>query len=166
MPLSLMSWQDVMRAVFKDRAVVLATYGDRVVRTANMEIPLPSVIALKQYARGQQHRPHFTRQNVYTRDEYCCQYCGDRFRSSDLSFDHLMPVSLGGTTKWSNVVTACLACNNRKGSTPPQELHTIGMKLQRQPTAPSVKELQAKARKLRPGHLQQHESWKDYLGQW
>lgn len=44
---SLWCWQDVIKAVFMDKVVVVATYGDRKIRSARMEVKLPSVIALK-----------------------------------------------------------------------------------------------------------------------
>ena len=34
----------------------------------------------------------------------------------ELTFDHVIPRSSGGTTRWDNVVAACSPCNLRKGS--------------------------------------------------
>ncbi len=45
-PLSLWSWQDVVKAVFLDRVAILSEY-DRAVRSPSWDINLPSVIALK-----------------------------------------------------------------------------------------------------------------------
>ena len=72
---------------------------------------LPSVIALKSFIKPSEN-PNFTRFNVFLRDKFTCQYCGDK---KDLTFDHLLPKSKGGVTDWENVVTACSTCNVKKG---------------------------------------------------
>ena len=72
---------------------------------------LPSVIALKNFIKPSEH-PNFTRFNVFLRDKFSCQYCGS---NEELTFDHLLPRSKGGETNWDNVVTACSACNVKKG---------------------------------------------------
>ena len=76
---------------------------------------LPSVVSLKTYIRPSR-RPAFTRFNVFLRDEFECQYCGD---PNDLTFDHVVPRSKGGRTTWENVVTACSPCNLTKGGRMP-----------------------------------------------
>ena len=53
---------------------------------------LPSVIALKNFIKPSEN-PNFTRFNVFLRDKFTCQYCGDK---KDLTFDHLLPKSKGG----------------------------------------------------------------------
>jgi len=57
-PLSLWSWQDAVKAVFLDRVNVIDNY-ERTVRSANFEMPLPSVVALKDYVT-QNRSPAFT----------------------------------------------------------------------------------------------------------
>lgn len=59
-----------------------------------------------------QHRayPAFTRRNLFLRDEHKCQYCLKYFPPHDLSFDHVLPKTLGGKGTWDNVVTACGRC--------------------------------------------------------
>ena len=59
------------------------------------------------------------RQAVLERDDYTCVYCGRR--GGRLALDHLLPVSRGGTSELSNLVTACVACNSAKGASTPQE---------------------------------------------
>ena len=89
-PLSLWSWQDAIKAVFLERVNILEEY-DRIVRSARFEMKLPSVVSLKTYIRPARH-PAFTRFNVFLRDEFECQYCGD---PRDLTFDHVVPRSQG-----------------------------------------------------------------------
>ena len=100
-PLSLWCWQDSVKSVFLDRVTIVSNY-ERVIRSPSFSIKLPSVIALKNYVNPQSN-PNFTRFNVFLRDKFSCQYCGDK---KDLTFDHLLPKSKGGKTDWGNVVTA------------------------------------------------------------
>ncbi|MFY0534895.1 HNH endonuclease [Nannocystis pusilla] len=57
----------------------------------------------------------FSRKNVYLRDNHRCQYCGVQYSDHELTLDHVVPRVDGGKTTWTNVVTACGACNRRKG---------------------------------------------------
>ena len=75
-PLSLWSWQDAVKAVFMDRVSVICEYETEV-RSPSLTMRLPSVIALKDYIPSAR-RPAFTRFNVFLRDAFHCQYCGDR----------------------------------------------------------------------------------------
>ena len=155
-PLSLWSWQDAVKAVFLDRVSVLSEY-DFQVRSPSQAMRLPSVIALKDYIPSAR-RPAFTRFNVFLRDAFDCQYCGDHFPATELTFDHVVPRSRGGRTTWENVVTACGACNLRKGNHLPRECQMLPRQAPRQPT---TWELQENGRAFPPNYL--HESWRDYL---
>lgn len=152
-PLSLWSWQDTVKAVFLDRVNILHEY-DRVVRSPGFEMRLPSVVSLKTYI-APARRPAFTRFNVFLRDRFTCQYCGDH---EELTFDHVIPRSRGGRTSWENVVTACAPCNLAKGMRLPHECH---MHPTRSPEAPTVQRLQQNGRAFPPNYL--HESWRDFL---
>lgn len=155
-PLSLWSWQDSVKAVFLDRVSVISEY-DRTIRSPSLEMKLPSVIALKEYIPAAR-RPAFTRFNVFLRDKFDCQYCGDAFAAHDLTFDHLVPRSLGGRTTWMNVVAACAPCNLRKGN---RLAHQAGMHPIRRPDEPTSTELQENGRGFPPNYL--HQSWRDFL---
>ena len=56
------------------------------------------------------------RELVFARDEYQCVYCGERFEPELLTVDHVQPKMRGGDRSGGNLVTACGACNARKGS--------------------------------------------------
>jgi 5-methylcytosine-specific restriction endonuclease McrA len=125
------------------------------VRSPSMEMRLPSVVSLKSYV-DQDRKPAFTRFNVFLRDGFACQYCGD---AAELTFDHVVPRSQGGRTTWENIVAACGPCNLRKGGRTPSE---AGMPLLRRgPTRPSAWALQEAGRRFPPNFL--HRSWLDYL---
>ena len=155
-PLSVWAWQDAVKAVFLDRVSVLSEYDDEV-HSPSMSMRLPSVIALKDYIPAAR-KPAFTRFNVFLRDAFSCQYCGQRHPTQDLTFDHVIPRSRGGRTTWENVVTACGGCNLRKGSKLPRE---CGMHPRLVPAQPSTWVLQENGRAFPPNYL--HQSWRDYL---
>jgi 5-methylcytosine-specific restriction endonuclease McrA len=155
-PLSLWPWQESVKAVFLDRVNIISEY-DTVVRSPSFEMRLPSVVSLKEYIPAAR-RPAFTRFNVFLRDRFTCQYCGEPFAAHDLTFDHVIPRSRGGRTTWDNVVTACSICNLLKGSRLPRE---SGMFPRSRPTQPSTFMLQENGRAFPPNYL--HQSWRDFL---
>ena len=110
---------------------MVATY-DKYIRSANVVIQLPSVIALKDYVNHKNKEPAFTRRNIFLRDKFCCQYCGRAFSSQALTFDHVNPRCKGGGTSWVNVVSACQSCNNKKGNLPLNKIDRVGMRLLKQ----------------------------------
>lgn len=52
------------------------------------------------------------RSRIFKRDDYTCQYCGERGKK--LECDHVVPVSRGGAHSDDNLVTACFSCNRSK----------------------------------------------------
>ena len=152
-PLSIWCWQDAVKSVFLDRVSIVSNYK-RKIRSPSFEMNLPSVIALKNFIQPSKN-PNFTRFNVFLRDKFACQYCGDR---KDLTFDHLLPKSRGGLTDWNNVVTACSSCNVKKGG---KLYKDCELKLANKPFAPTVEDLHRNGRNFPPNFL--HESWMDYL---
>lgn len=152
-PLSLWSWQDAIKAVFLDRVNIVSEY-DRIVRSPSFEFRLPSVVSLKSYVKPSR-TPAFTRFNVFLRDRFTCQYCSDH---RDLTFDHVVPRSKGGQTRWDNVVTACSSCNLLKGGHLPHEVHMFPA---HKPARPTITQLHSNGRHFPPNYL--HESWQDYL---
>ncbi len=142
-------WQTSVKAVYEDTMYVAAEY-DQVVRSPSTVIRLPSVLVMRTYVPIK-HRVAFTRRNVFLRDRFRCQYCGEE---AALTFDHVVPRSKGGETTWTNIVAACDPCNLLKGNK--QDMQP--MKVPREPTAA---ELKALTRAFLPKVL--HASWLDYL---
>ncbi len=139
-----------------ERVNVVSVYNHKI-HSPSSEMALPSVISLKEYIPVSR-RPAFTRFNVFLRDRFACQYCGDGFPTHDLTFDHVIPRSRGGRTTWDNVVTACSPCNLQKGDHLP---HKINMHPLVRPTEPTSFVLQEHGRAFPPNYL--HESWRDFL---
>lgn len=156
-PLSIWSWQDAVKAIFRETVTVVSEYQEARVHSPSMEMKLPSVLALKDYVTPVK-TPAFTRFNVFLRDQWDCQYCGDRFVTKELTFDHVIPRSKGGRTSWDNIVTACRSCNTVKGDKLPK---TCGMHPRTPPREPSIHQLQHNGRAFPPNFL--HESWGDFL---
>jgi 5-methylcytosine-specific restriction endonuclease McrA len=53
---------------------------------------------------------------LYQRDKGICQICYKKCLRKDASGDHVIPLSLGGSTSYQNMVLAHLACNRAKGN--------------------------------------------------
>jgi 5-methylcytosine-specific restriction endonuclease McrA len=155
-PLSLWSWQEAVKAVVSGRVNVVSVY-ERIVRSPSREMPLPSVISLKEYIPAAR-RPAFTRFNVFLRDRFSCQFCGEALPTHELTFDHLVPRSRGGRTTWENVITACSPCNLLKGDRLPQEARMFPLS---PPAQPTTFMLQENGRAFPPNYL--HQSWRDFL---
>lgn len=107
---------------------VVATYHGGVSRLTGerSELSTHSIIAVKGNAeavRDHHAEPYLTNGALFARDRHLCGYCGGRFRERDLSRDHVVPVHRGGRDRWMNVVTACRACNIRKGGRTPEGAH-------------------------------------------
>ena len=79
--------------------------------------------------------PSLTNSKLFARDRNLCAYCGRHFHETDLTREHIAPVARGGQNHWMNVVTACRACNHRKGPRTPEQAH---MPLLYAPYVPSL----------------------------
>ena len=114
LPLSVINWQHAIKLMYLGRVQVLETYPDWLIRSERLAINVPSVAVTKEYFHYKKY-VKFSRYNMFMRDLFQCQYCGDVFDFDDLTIDHVKPVSKGGRTEWENCVTACKPCNHTKG---------------------------------------------------
>ncbi len=119
------SWTEAVCLVFKGTVHVLEEYDDTVSSTS-LTMQIPSVLLLKRGGGQVKKGVKFSRINVFTRDRFTCQYCGNKKLMKDLNYDHVVPRSLGGKTVWENIVTACYPCNSKKAGRTPEQ---AGMKL-------------------------------------
>ena len=60
--------------------------------------------------------PNKLRFEVFKRDSFTCQYCGQSAPNVVLEVDHLLPVSKGGDNDILNLITSCWTCNNGKSN--------------------------------------------------
>jgi 5-methylcytosine-specific restriction endonuclease McrA len=141
-----MTWEDWSK--LKPQA------DDEAIRGANIEFRVPEVILLSRYDRLPKRTVHFSRRNLYKRDQMTCQYCGATPGSSELTIDHVLPRAQGGQTTWENCVLACLPCNQRKADRTPKQAK---MKLAKVPKKPPIRAFGA-------GHTKPIKSWEAFLG--
>lgn len=122
-PIEWVDWQSAVCLFARD--LVVWTLGDTVhrvhggysrVNSSQSVIDLPSIIACggDRLARPRTSYP-LTNPALFARDSMICMYCGREFNGSDLTRDHVVPVSRGGEDRWENVVAACRRCNQQKG---------------------------------------------------
>src|SRR5512146_761961 len=120
------------------RAIVLVLKGVAMAEEENghylhgvrLTIRVPSVIRLLEYRRIPHQTRALSRKNILLRDRNTCQYCGTLLGSSELTLDHVIPRSRGGSSTWENLVACCHPCNRRKGN---QLLSETDMKLLKEP---------------------------------
>jgi 5-methylcytosine-specific restriction endonuclease McrA len=118
---------------FEDWLCIEFPSGTPVITTTSFPIPAPEVIQLHLYNKVPNHEAPFTRQNLYHRDKFTCQYCARRESAAHMSIDHVLPRSKGGQTNWENCVLACVKCNARKAD---RSLKESGLRLRRKPKRP------------------------------
>lgn len=102
-------------------------------QTVKMRIRVPKVLLLRSYDQLPAKEVRFSRETLFERDDYRCQYCGNHFDQVHLNMDHVIPKDRGGRTSWENIVTSCIKCNSRKANRLP---HQASMHLIRKPEKP------------------------------
>ncbi len=132
-PLKVISWKKAVVLFFLGKVDVIERY-DTTVHSPSTTINVPAVVKLRRYVRHIPRRVKFSRQNLFQRDNYTCQYCHKHHPANQLTYDHVVPRSRGGKTSWTNVVTACTRCNLKKGN---KLLHQVNYKLLHEPREPS-----------------------------
>jgi len=100
---------------------IIATHGDTIAVGRNRN----------------RYTPPLNNRTLFKRDANLCLYCAQQFRTSDLTRDHITPISQGGCDVWTNVVTACRRCNNHKGGRNPEQ---AGVQLVAIPFTPTYAE--------------------------
>jgi len=156
-PLKIVDWQKAITLLCQGKVEVISVH-DREIRSVTFTLKLPSVIRLLRYIKIKRRFDYvpFSRANIYARDDHRCQYCAEPFPTSELTFDHVVPVAQGGRKDWENIVTCCVNCNRRKGGRTPAE---AGMRLMRTPRRPDS----APSIRITVGLHNAPESWRDYL---
>ncbi len=150
-PVSICSVQRAFLLIFLDKAELIEANAIHSFHTVSRTFPMPSVIRLSRYINIPFKGVVLTRENVFRRDGYRCQYCGT---NRDLTLDHLVPRARGGKTTWDNLVTACKRCNSIKGDFTPEK---AGLQLIAKPFRPSYVMF------LKDISNGTYEEWKPYL---
>lgn len=159
-PISITTSKRALILISKGKAVVVEEHPHLEIKSASTTFKVPVTVALKKYVKGRmifRTTASLTQKNLFARDNYTCQYC-NRHKSAlrhneFLTRDHIHPESKGGKNTWENLVTACSTCNNKKADYTPSE---TGMKLLKEPIAPSLFELWMKNTNKKVNNLRKH----------
>lgn len=107
-------------------------------KQSTMDLNSIVVVNTRHYTKKFDRAPTFNREMLFLRDRCMCAYCGETFKTKELTLEHIHPESRGGETSWSNLVAACVPCNQRKADRRPEE---AGMELLYIPYVPNHYEI-------------------------
>jgi 5-methylcytosine-specific restriction endonuclease McrA len=88
-------------------------------------------------SRAWRSDPMLSNPKLFARDRHVCAYCARLFSADELTREHIVPVSRGGSDTWMNCITACRPCNSHKADRMPDEAR---MSLHYLPYVPSLHE--------------------------
>ena len=148
-PLNVCNAKRAIVLVSNGKAEVIREAEGLVMKSMRLALRVPSVIRMVYFIRRPRPVARLSRHEVFARDRYTCQYCGQATR--DLTLDHVTPRHRGGQHSWENLVTACRACNHRKAGRTPAEAR---MRLLSEPRRPSTTLFALFAR-----YLSHHPGW-------
>ena len=106
---------------------------DEGIHTSRMVIREPRVIIASNFSKMPQKKRKFNTRGVAERDNFICQYSGQKLHPSEISIDHVVPRSRGGQHCWSNATTTSKKINSDKGN---RLNHEVGLVLIKQPREP------------------------------
>jgi len=144
-PIAIIDWKKAMVWSYRSHhnlsiiaMDIIEYYKKDSVKGIDGQIHLPAVIKTKQYLKLNKKNVNFSRKNLFTRDNYTCQYCGNKYSHNDLTYDHVIPksqwsIAAQSPTNWTNIVTACIKCNRKKSNKTPSQAK---MKLINEPFRP------------------------------
>lgn len=157
-PHEVIHWRDAVTRMFNGKIEVVAQYDEilahldaqtlhtfpdlrralrQVLQTdvVSFDIKVPAVAVIHRRVSMIKGGVKFSKPNVCLRDDFSCQYCGQKLPMSKLNYDHVKPRRYGGQTTWENIVVSCYPCNDKKGGRTPDE---AGMRLLSVPVKPKV----------------------------
>ena len=149
-PLQVLSLKKAIKLLVKNRADIIKSSGDRILRSCNESMPVPSVIKLRQYIKYNKKPIPYSKKNVLIRDKYTCQYCNTK--ESRMTIDHIISQSKGGDNTWENTVACCIKCNTTKAD---KSLIKSGLTLLRIPKCPTPFSF------IR--HIVKREEWEEFM---
>ena len=150
-PIEIINGTEALIMCLIGKARTIETY-DKFIRSPSKIFKIPSVIVLCRVIKFRFSALHCNRKAIIIRDNNTCQYCQKSFSDKELTLDHILPKSRGGRKTWTNMVTACKKCNQKKGNKTPEEAN---MTLTKMPKKPKNNFFDSKSK------IQQ--IWKDYL---
>lgn len=154
-PVKVVTWQRAIQLLFLGKVEVIEEY-DGFVRSTLLVMKIPAVVRLLKGFRRPKKPVKFSRVNIYGRDDYRCQYCGDKCEMAELTYDHVLPRAQGGKTEWTNIVSACADCNSKKANRTPEQARMRLLKKPVQPVSAPVMMVEISRQNV-------PDAWRDYL---
>lgn len=154
-PINVCNTRRAIGLILSGKAALIAN-GRGHIHTVSQNFPLPSVIRLEHMIQRARPRIKLSRREVFRRDSYVCQYCGRK--GTDLTIDHVLPRHLGGLHIWTNVVTACAACNHHKGGRRLEEAHMALLHFPKEPPS--------SAHYIFGRHILDNHEWEPFIVGW
>lgn len=159
--LRVMSWKEAFVKMYSpsNSVEVVSHYDDFVVHSAYRAHKVPAVMVVRskyvdfrrKVKKGANYKKY-----VYVRDGYVCQYCGKDCDRNELTVDHVIPKSKGGSNSWTNLVTCCKDCNNKKGDLSCEQAKMFPKWKPREITDFDLKKLYFESHNIEP-------EWLDYI---
>jgi 5-methylcytosine-specific restriction endonuclease McrA len=140
-PLHFISDFDAITLFYKGRAEVIfgldgaRSEWDETFCSPSTTIRVPATMRLLKRVNKKWKQPRFRKKVLFNRDNWECQYCSTKLNWENITIDHVMPSSRGGTTSWLNCVAACKPCNKRKANYTPDEANMPLLKKSAVPSA-------------------------------
>jgi 5-methylcytosine-specific restriction endonuclease McrA len=120
-PLNITTIQRGVVLVYKGKAEIVREHENPLSNGLKNYVR-PLVIRLLSYINFFRTKNNPNRSKIYKRDNHTCVYCGS---TKNLTLDHVIPRSRGGTNEWTNLVTSCFNCNLKKGNRTPEEAKMV-----------------------------------------
>jgi 5-methylcytosine-specific restriction endonuclease McrA len=130
---NVISYMEVVRDFASWQTLPIRKY-DETVKTSKGLIRVPTIVICSKFNKVPLKKAVFpTNSNIRERDEWTCQYTGQKLTRDNVSIDHIIPRSRGGENTWENLVVCELDLNIWKGDRTPKE---CGLRLIRKPFKP------------------------------
>lgn len=137
--LNTISWQKAVTLVFQEKVDVIAHYDNVISNSSKtFEMFVPKIIRLVKMVRKlYKNKVPYSKSNIFTRDNFTCQYCDVKLNINECTVDHIIPRAKGGKSSWDNCCCACKKCNHLKGD---KHLRDTNMFLKSKQFTPTINE--------------------------
>ena len=154
-PIGITSSKSIVNKIISGRNLLIEKYYPYTYTSAgNQVIQIPAVVRISKYISVRSFNGRScSKSDIYERDGRRCVYCG--IKPKVLTVDHVLPSSRGGMSSYSNLVTACHDCNNKKGDKTPEEANMLMLKNIPSSYNPTIN--------LINKHGKNNEYWSDFL---
>lgn len=129
---SFICFKKAIKLIINNKVEVLSNWENSYL---NENFKYPALLRLIRPFFKRFTRINFSRNSIIKRDKKQCQYCSSFLPLQDVTIDHIIPISQGGPSNFTNCVVACKPCNIKKGA---KTLEQANMKLLRDPHLPTL----------------------------